>query len=160
MRIVLIAIGRMKNGPERELLTRYAERAQALARAVGLTGFTLRELEESRGRSATERKREEGKAIEAEVPPGAWLVALDERGRSLASEAFAEVLGRARDAGVPAFALMIGGPDGLSEELRAKANLSVAYGAATFPHQIVRILAVEQIYRAFTILAGHPYHRA
>src|SRR5258708_3116074 len=105
MRIVLIAIGRMKSGPGRELLTRYTERAQALARTVRLTGFALRELEESRGRSAAERKREEAKAIEAELPPGSWLMVMDERGRSLASEAFAESISRARDAGTPAFAL-------------------------------------------------------
>jgi 23S rRNA (pseudouridine1915-N3)-methyltransferase len=159
MRIVLLSVGRMKQGPERDLLSRYAERAKALVRGVGLTGFELREIDESRARQPNERKREEAKAIELELAPGARVAVLDERGRSLGSQAFAEEIGRARDNAVAEFVLVIGGPDGVAEALRDKADLCIAYGAATFPHQIVRILAAEQIYRAVTILAGHPYHR-
>lgn len=160
MQILLIAVGRMKQGPEREMLKRYIERAQALCRSLGLSAVEVREIEESRARDAVGRRREEAKAIEMLLKPGCWLGVLDERGRSLTSEAFAGTVGRIRDDGAPAFALVIGGPDGLADELRARCDLCLAYGAATFPHQLVRILAAEQIYRALTILAGHPYHRA
>ncbi len=160
MRIVLLAVGRMKQGPERELLARYAERAQALARSVGLTGFDLRELDESRARQPSERRRDEASAILGEIPPGARVILLDERGQATSSQAFAEMVGRARDEGISAVVLVIGGADGLGDEIRSKAHHRIAYGAATFPHQIVRVLAAEQVYRAMTILAGHPYHRA
>lgn len=160
MRIVLLAVGRMKQGPERDLLSRYAGRAQASARSVGLTGFDLREVDESRARNPLERKRDEAKIIESDLPAGARLVVLDETGRSVSSPDFAADIGRARDADNPLYAVVVGGPDGLDAAFRSRAGLCIAYGAATFPHQIVRVLAAEQIYRAMTILAGHPYHRA
>ena len=160
MRIVLFGVGRMKAGPERELLVRYVERARALARSVGLAGYELRESDESRARQPAERRREEAAALGKERPPGSRLIVLDERGRSLSSQAFAEAIGRARDDGVAATVVAIGGPDGHADDVRTGADLCVAYGSATFPHQVVRILAAEQIYRAMTILAGHPYHRA
>lgn len=159
MRILLIAVGRMKAGPERELCARYLERAAASARTAGLTGVEAREIDESRARRPEDRKTEEAQAIRALVPPGARLVLLDERGKSPTSEAFAADIGKARDSGVPAVALVIGGPDGLDPELRTGAS-SIAFGAMTWPHQMVRIMATEQIYRAITILTGHPYHRA
>jgi 23S rRNA (pseudouridine1915-N3)-methyltransferase len=87
------------------------------------------------------------------------LIALDERGKSTGSEDFARKLARFRDDGAPATAFLIGGADGLDETLRKQADLTLSFGAATFPHQIVRILLAEQIYRAITILSGHPYHR-
>jgi 23S rRNA (pseudouridine1915-N3)-methyltransferase len=159
MRILLIAVGRMKAGPERELFGRYLERAVASARTAGLTGVEAREIDESRARRPEDRKAEEAQAIRALVPPGAKLVLLDERGNSPSSEAFAADVGKARDSGVPALALVIGGPDGLDPGLRAGATI-LAFGAMTWPHQMVRIMAAEQIYRAITILTGHPYHRS
>jgi len=160
MKLILAAVGRLKAGPERELVTRYAERARAACRGVGLTGFDMREIEESRARRAEDRKAEEARALLALLPAGARMIALDERGKTMGSEDFALDLGRARDAGAGAYALLIGGPDGLDESLRAQAHLALAFGAMTWPHQIVRVLAAEQAYRALTILAGHPYHRA
>ncbi len=150
----------MKAGPERDLLARYSERAQALARSVGLTGFTLREIEESRARAAADRKRDESAVLTRELGAGIVIAALDERGKTLSSEAFATLVGSARDLGVSTFSVVIGGPDGLAEDFRARADHCIGYGAATFPHQLVRVMAAEQIYRAMTILAGHPYHRA
>lgn len=160
VRIVLIAVGRMKAGPERDLLARYADRAQAMARSVGLTGVTIRDVEESRARQASERRRDEAVLLAREMEAGALVVALDERGRTVSSEEFATLVGRSRDVGTPSFILLIGGPDGLAEEARAQAHHCIGYGAATFPHQLVRVMAAEQVYRAMTILAGHPYHRA
>jgi 23S rRNA (pseudouridine1915-N3)-methyltransferase len=160
VRLVLTAVGRLKAGPERQLCARYIERAAAVARTVGLAGVDLREFDESRARRSEDRKAEEAKALRAAVPAGARVVLCDERGRSLTSEAFATEIGRSRDAGLPALVLAIGGPDGHDRGLLAEAPLTLAFGAMTWPHQLVRIMAAEQIYRALTILAGHPYHRA
>jgi 23S rRNA (pseudouridine1915-N3)-methyltransferase len=158
MRLAVIAVGRLKDGPERELCERYRERAVALGRGLGLTGPDVIELAESRGRRSEERKRDEAEAITAKLMPG-LVIALDERGRSIGSEAFSQRLATARDAGTAGATLIIGGADGLSEELRARADLTIAFGALTMPHQIVRALVLEQLYRAMTIMAGHPYHR-
>ena len=159
MRLAVIAVGRLKDGPERELCERYRERAVALGRGLGLSGPDIVELPESRGRRPDERKRDEAEAITAKLLPG-LVIALDERGKSLTSETFAAKIASARDAGTAAATLIIGGADGLSEELRSRADLTIAFGALTMPHQIVRALALEQLYRAMTIIAGHPYHRA
>ena len=158
MRLALVAIGRLKDGPERELCERYRDRAVALGRTIGLSGPDIAELSEGRGRRPDERKREEADAILAKVQPG-LVIALDERGRSLGSEAFAERLAAARDGGTAHATFIIGGADGLSETLRERAELTLAFGALTLPHQIVRALVLEQIYRAMTIISGHPYHR-
>ena len=97
--------------------------------------------------------------MSALVPEKAVLVALDERGSSIDSASFARHLGKWRDESVPQTIFLIGGADGLSPELRRTARLSIAFGSATWPHQMVRVMLLEQIYRAATILSGHPYHR-
>jgi 23S rRNA (pseudouridine1915-N3)-methyltransferase len=159
VKLVVLAVGRMKAGPERDLLRRYVERAEALARNVGLTGLQMVELDESRLGSASERRRAEAAALGDRVPAGATLMLLDERGRGLSSQLFAAAIGRERDGGAPALGLVIGGPDGLDPAWLAKHD-TLAFGPATFPHQLVRVMLAEQVYRAFTILAGHPYHRS
>lgn len=159
MRISLIAVGRLKAGAERELAMRYLDRAMAACRAIGLTGVDMREIDESRARRAEDRKAEEAREIMAMLAPGARVCVLDERGKPLTSQAFAQDIGKARDAGTPQFAVVIGGPDGVNPALRDQAGLVLAFGALTWPHQLVRIMATEQVYRAITILAGHPYHR-
>jgi 23S rRNA (pseudouridine1915-N3)-methyltransferase len=159
LKLLLIGVGRLKSGPERELVARYAERCAAGGRKVGLTAFDLREIEESRARRPEDRKAEEAVALTGLLPAGAKLICLDERGRSLDSEAFAAKVGDWRDAGAPACAMVIGGPDGLDPDFRARADLVLAFGAMTWPHQLVRALAAEQLFRAMTILSGHPYHR-
>ncbi len=160
MRIVLICVGRLKAGPERELFERYFKRLTESARGVGVTGVDLREIDESRARRPEDRREVEAAAIVAAAPSGAVLVALDQRGDSPTSEEWAADIGRARDAGQPAYAVVIGGPDGLSASLRAKSRWIVSFGAMTWPHQLVRVMASEQLYRAASILSGHPYHRA
>lgn len=158
MRLAVIAVGRLKDGPERELCERYRERALALGRSIGFSGPEIAELAESRGRRPEERKRDEGEAIIGKIQPG-LIVALDERGRNLGSEAFAQRLASARDAGTAHANFLIGGADGLGEAVRDRADITLAFGALTLPHQLVRALVLEQIYRAMTIVAGHPYHR-
>ena len=159
LRVLLSAIGRLKAGPERDLCARYLERAQGAARNVGLTGVEMREADEARARRPEDRKADEARLLTANIPAGSRIIVLDERGKTFGSEAFAADIAAARDAGAPAYALVIGGPDGIDPELRAKASLVLAFGAMTWPHQLVRIMAAEQIYRAITILSGHPYHR-
>lgn len=160
MRIVVIAVGRLKQGPERELAERYATRFEEAGRKLGFRGLDVREIAESRAREAAARMTEEAAAISAAIPENSVLVALDERGENIDSAAFARQLGQWRDQAVAQAIFAIGGADGLSPELRGKAKLRVAFGAATWPHQMVRVMLLEQLYRAATILAGHPYHRA
>ena len=158
MRLAVIAVGRLKDGPERELCERYRERGVALGRGIGFSGPDIVEIAEGRGRRPDERKREEAQAILAKAQSG-LIIALDERGRQLGSEAFATRLATARDSGTGHASLIIGGADGLSEEIRDRADITLAFGALTIPHQIVRALVLEQLYRAMTIISGHPYHR-
>ena len=149
----------MKSGPERELANRYLERLAKSGAPLGLDYATLTEHPESRAGTVAERKRDEAARMLAPLPEKTVLVALDEIGKTLSSEEFAAELGRLRDEGIRDLALVIGGPDGLDPELRAKARLVLSLGRMTWPHQIARMLLAEQIYRATTILAGHPYHR-
>ena len=160
MRLVVISIGRLKQGPERELAERYRERFDDIGRKLGFRGLEIHEIPESRARDAATRMAEEATAISAAIPAKSVLVVLDERGDHIDSAAFARHLGRWRDESVASTIFVIGGADGLSPDLRRKAKLSVAFGAATWPHQMVRVMLLEQVYRAATILAGHPYHRA
>lgn len=159
MRLMIVAVGRLKRGPERQLAERYRERAAKAGKALGFRGLELVELDESRNRDAGRRVLEESIAIANLVPESSALVLLDERGDSLGSKEFAATLGRWRDDGQADCAFVIGGPDGLAPTLHDKAALRLAFGALTWPHQLVRIMLLEQVYRAITILAGHPYHR-
>lgn len=159
MRLLIAAVGRLKAGPERELLARYLERTNASGKGLALAPLDVAEISESTAQTAPKRKADEAKALIAAIPEKSKIIALDERGKGISSEDFAKKLGRYRDDGAVCTALVIGGADGLDETLRRRADLTLSFGAATFPHQIVRILLAEQIYRAVTILSGHPYHR-
>jgi 23S rRNA (pseudouridine1915-N3)-methyltransferase len=160
MRLIVVAIGRLKQGPERELGERYRERFDDIGRRLGFRSLDIHEIPESRARDTAARIAEEGAAIAALVPDGAVVIALDERGEAIDSASFARHLGRWRDESVGHAVFLIGGADGLSPELRRRAKLAIAFGKATWPHQMVRVMLLEQIYRAATILSGHPYHRA
>lgn len=160
MKICLAGVGRLKAGPELDLFERYFARARALCRNVGITGVASIEVEEGRGRTAEERKRAEAIALAGAIPTGAFRALLDERGSPLPSLAFADLIRKSRDAGAPGFVLAVGGPDGFDARFRDEAQLTISFGGATMPHQLVRVLAAEQVYRALTILTGHPYHRS
>ena len=160
MRLIVIAIGRLKQGPERELAEHYRERFDDICRKLGFRGLEIHEIPESRARDAPTRMAEEAASIAALIPDKSTLVALDQRGDNIDSAVFASHLQRFRDRSVATTTFTIGGADGLSPDLRRKADLKMAFGAATWPHQMVRFMLLEQIYRAATILAGHPYHRA
>jgi 23S rRNA (pseudouridine1915-N3)-methyltransferase len=159
VRLALVCVGKLKAGPERLLFDRYLKRLQDGARSAGLVGVDVREIRESRARGVDERRAEEGVAILAAVAKGGALVLLDERGPAATSEEWAADIGRARDTSKPVYAVAIGGPDGLDSSLGAAAHRMVSFGSMTWPHQLVRVMAGEQLYRAMTIIAGHPYHR-
>jgi 23S rRNA (pseudouridine1915-N3)-methyltransferase len=159
VRLILLCVGRASAGAENEMSLRYIERANAAGRAVGFSGVELRELEASRARRADDRKCDEAKALLSGVARDVELIAFDEGGKLIGSRDFARHLGQRRDAGAQAAALVIGGADGLAASVRDAASLVLSFGAMTFPHQLARIMAAEQIYRAITILSAHPYHR-
>jgi 23S rRNA (pseudouridine1915-N3)-methyltransferase len=159
MLITVAAIGRLKAGHERELFDHFLARATAPGKTIGLT-FTEREFPESRAGSSGVRGTQEAAALLTAVPAGAMLVALDESGTSMTSNAFADRLGKWRDDGTAGVVFAIGGADGHGPALIAKAGLRLAFGAMTWPHRLVRVMLAEQLYRAVTILSGHPYHRA
>ncbi|MBD8892452.1 23S rRNA (pseudouridine(1915)-N(3))-methyltransferase RlmH [Roseibium litorale] len=159
MRFTIACVGRMKSGADKELFDRYLDRARKTGRGLGVTAVALQELPESRAQRAADRKTEEAAALEAAIPQNARVVVLDEHGKSISSTDFSARLEAWKDDGVPDVVFAIGGADGHGEQLLARADLKIAFGAMTWPHQIVRILLAEQIYRALTIQSGHPYHR-
>jgi 23S rRNA (pseudouridine1915-N3)-methyltransferase len=148
----------MKAGPEREMVARYLDRAAGGGKPLALTGFDVIELAESRASSSASRKSDEARALRAALPDGI-IVALDERGKSIGSEAFAHQVGKWRDDGRPAATFVIGGADGLDPGFVRDADLILSFSPLTWPHQLVRIMLAEQLYRVTTILSGHPYHR-
>jgi len=160
MRVVVAAVGRLKQGPERELAERYRKRAAQAGRSAGLRGVDVSEIKESRAADTARRMVEESIAIANVIPERAVTVMLDGRGESISSAAFAGRLQEWRQQNKPAVAFIIGAADGLAPGLREKASLAIAFGTATWPHQLVRVMLLEQLYRAVTILSGHPYHRA
>ncbi len=160
MRLLVAAIGRLKSGAEHELAERYRKRAEQVGRRIGFRDVEILGIRESRAAEIARRMIEESIALANVIPERAATVILDQRGENLGSAALAAKLARWRDDGRPAAVFIIGGDDGLAPSLRDKATLKLAFGAATWPHQLVRGMLLEQIYRAMTILAGHPYHRA
>ena len=160
MKLVIHAVGRLKAGPERELAERYYGRLEKSGPAVGLEFSGVTEIAESRAQTATERRREEGQRLQMQLQPDTALVLLDERGKNLPSEELAGRVGLLRDNGRKAVLVAIGGADGHDASLRDQAELVVSFGALTWPHQLVRVMLAEQLYRVTTILAGHPYHRS
>ncbi len=153
MRIVIAAVGRAKAGPEKALFEHYRDRIQKPF------SLELKEVEEKRSLRGAELKSSEAALLTAATPKGALVIALDERGKSMASPEFADIIGGWRDEGQRQLAFLIGGADGLDESVRDRARLTLSFGGQTWPHMLVRGLLAEQIYRAQCILGGHPYHR-
>jgi len=139
MKLSLHAVGRMKNGPERELFARYFDRASASGKQQGI--------------------HQEGNEILSDIDASSFVIAFDERGKTLSSPDFADLIARARDDGAKEVVFVIGGADGLDDAVRKRAQRTIAFGAMTWPHQIVRVLAAEQVYRAISIMGNHPYHK-
>jgi len=154
LRLKIIAVGRLKSGPERELVETYRTRlANALA---GLGPLSIVEIDERK--DARQIARALAESQEA-LPKGARRVALDETGKFFTTKSFADLLAAWRDAGAPETAFVIGGADGLGDETRKSADLVLSLGKLTWPHRLVRAMIAEQLYRSASLLSGHPYHR-
>jgi len=160
MRISVLAVGRLKAGPEKLLAEDYRTRIEGLGRKAGITKFSVNEAAESRGGTAAARMAEEALFFTRTVAPHAFTIALDERAKPLASASFAALLRGHIDGGTADLAFLIGGPDGHASSTRERAELLLSFGPMTWPHRLVRVMLLEQIYRAVTIMVNHPYHRA
>ncbi len=160
MKCLIAAVGRLKDSGERELFDRYGGRFDQAGRAIGLGPLTVTEFPESRKPVTAERKAEEAaRLIAATDGPSVARIVLDERGKPEDSAAFAHRLGRLRDDGFATVAFLLGGPDGHGEAALGAASVRLSLGPMTLPHGLARVVLAEQLYRAVTILSGHPYHR-
>jgi 23S rRNA (pseudouridine1915-N3)-methyltransferase len=160
MRLTIVAIGSARGTSEGALCDQFQDRAIKLGRNMGFSQCAIEELSAGKARDAATRMNDEAERLSRKVPDGAHVVLLDAKGKGMTSEDFAEMLGSLRDVGTKDIAFVIGGPDGLKPLPGQKAGRSLAFGPQTWPHLVARVLLLEQIYRAMTILAGHPYHRA
>jgi len=160
MRIFILAVGKLKSGPEHELVERYLSRSRNGGRALGLYEFQIREISVSRANSIAQRKRQEAAAIISALPDETRLVALDETGKHKTSSQFAQMIGQWCENARRNLCFVIGGPDGLDPEIRSRADLVLSFSPLTWPHQMVRVMLAEQLYRTTTILAAHPYHKS
>lgn len=155
MRVHICAVGRLRAGPEAALLDDYLKRFDRSGRALGLGPAQVHEVEDRKGGGMAA----EAVLLQRALPKGALLAVLDERGRTLSSPEFADVLAGWRDTGRQDVAFVIGGADGLEPDLRKEADFALSFGRMVWPHMLARVMLAEQLYRAATILAGAPYHR-
>ena len=151
MKSLIIAAGRWKSGPERNLFEHFAQRSNP--------PLEVREIEVRKKLSQEDLKRKEAELLLAAVPFGARIVALDSNGKALPSLAFAKSIGEWRDTGIRQIAWLIGGANGHGDVVLEKADFTLSFGPQTWPHLLVRAMLAEQLFRAQSILAGHPYHR-
>lgn len=156
MRLHICAVGRMRGGAEADLISDYVTRFNRTGRALGLGPLSVMEVEDRRGGGMSG----EANLLRRALPKGAIFCCLDERGRVETSPAFAQRLADWRDAGQADVAFVIGGADGIDPDLRDEADHVMSFGAMVWPHMLVRVMLSEQLYRAASILAGSPYHRA
>ncbi len=160
MRLLVLSVGHARGTQEGVLTDDFVHRAAQMGKRLGFQSVAVEEVAVSKSREISKRMAEEAEKLSARVPDGAHIIMLDAKGKGMTSEDFAEMLGALRDAGTKDLAFVIGGPDGLSPLPGKRAGRSLAFGPQTWPHLLVRAMLSEQIYRALTILAGHPYHRA
>lgn len=155
MKLTICAVGRLRKGPEADLIDDYLTRATRSGRALGLGPVSVSEVDDRKGGGMAA----EAVLLEKALPDRARVIALDERGAVMSSPDFADLLARWRDEGVSDCAFVIGGADGIDPALRGRADQALSFGRMVWPHMLVRVMLAEQIYRAVTILAGSPYHR-
>ncbi|MBC6437537.1 MAG: 23S rRNA (pseudouridine(1915)-N(3))-methyltransferase RlmH [Rhodobacteraceae bacterium] len=156
MRVHLCAVGRLRAGPERDLVDAYSDRFTRIGRGIGLGPLNEIEVEDRTARGPVA----EAALLARAIPDGATIWVLDERGRAATSPEFARQLARVRDAGTGDLGILIGGADGIDPALRQKADRLVSFGPMVWPHMLARVMLAEQLYRAAAILTGAPYHRA
>ncbi|MEM9277701.1 MAG: 23S rRNA (pseudouridine(1915)-N(3))-methyltransferase RlmH [Pseudomonadota bacterium] len=159
MRLEVLAVGRLKAGPEKELYTRYCDRIARSGKSLHLTGPHLFEINESRAGDTLSRKKDEAHQLLAKTNASTRIMVLDEHGKDVSSQQFAELIRSEQAEGTSAIAFALGGPDGHGEEIKLRSTRTLRFGSMTWPHQLARVMLVEQLYRAITIMSGHPYHR-
>lgn len=160
MKISICAIGRMKAGAERDLVEDYLKRARGLGRTVGISAIECADAPESPLDQQTQRIVREAETFRKLMPQGAFVIALDATGKMFSTEDLSVWLQQRLAGGTSQLAFLIGGPDGHAPETLKNAGLVLSLGAMTWPHRLVRVMLVEQIYRSVTIIANHPYHRS
>ena len=160
MRLWILAVGHARGSSEGALCDDFIERARKMGRNLGFPAVAIEEVPVSKARETEKRIADECERLAARVPDGAHVILLDAKGKGMTSDDFAEMLALLRDAGTRDLVFVIGGPDGLAPLPGKKAGRSLAFGPQTWPHLLARALLSEQVYRAMTIMAGHPYHRA
>jgi len=156
VRVHIVAVGRLRAGPELDLITDYLTRFDRSGRALSLGPAQVIEVEDKKGGGMAA----EGALIERAIPNGSLVCCLDERGRVMSSPDFADTLGGWRDQGRQDVAFVIGGADGIDPAVRGRTDAALSFGKMVWPHMMVRVMLSEQLYRAASILAGAPYHRA
>lgn len=158
MRVTIAAVGKLKDGAEQRLVERYVERLSS--RAAGIGPMRIKEISEAKQAGTAARRLDEAERLLRAVSDADVRVVLDENGKMLSSMAFARFMGEQRDGGTSNLAFLIGGPDGHGPAALDTAHLMLSIGPMTLAHGLARMVLCEQIYRAVTILSGHPYHRA
>lgn len=160
MRLQILAIGRLKRGPELSLCEDYETRIAGLGKQLGLSRLSIHEFPESRAATALHRQTDEAAVLAGKLGSHGVTAVLDERGKSLDSEAFAQFIRKHLEQGTSELSFLIGGPDGHAAQTRKNAGFLLSLGPMTWPHRLARLMLLEQIYRSVTILVNHPYHRA
>ncbi len=151
MQLTIIAVGRMKQGPESQQIDTYLKRCPWSVKII--------EVEEKRPLTGPERMTREGDLILKSLPDNAFVIALDERGKSMRSVKFATMIRDHQDRGTANLTFLIGGADGYAHHVKERANILLSFGDMTWPHMMARVMLTEQLYRASCILSGHPYHK-
>ena len=150
MKTLILAIGKLK-GPEAEWCAEYQKRLKG--------DFTVKDMAASKNLPQAETQKAEADLLLKAIPPKSFVVLLDERGKDLSSRDFAAKFKTWQESGPAHLVFIIGGADGLTDDVRAKGNFTLGFGRLTWPHRLVRVMLLEQIYRVQQINAGHPYHR-
>jgi 23S rRNA (pseudouridine1915-N3)-methyltransferase len=160
VRLLILAVGNARGTSEGALTDDFITRAKNMGRNMGVPDVAVEEIAVSKARETPKRMQDEAERLAGRVPDGSQVILLDAKGKGMTSEDFAEMIGALRDAGNKHLVFVIGGPDGLGKLPGIKPGRSLAFGPQTWPHLMVRAMLSEQVYRALTIVAGHPYHRA
>jgi len=156
MKIHLCVVGRLRNGPEKELIDDYLHRFEKIGRAHGLGPVLVNEVEDKKNGGMLN----EAILLQRVIPKGAKVIILDERGEFISSPNFAKKISSYANNSTSDLAILVGGADGIDPKLREQADYKISFGKMVWPHALVRVMISEQLYRAASILAGSPYHRS
>ena len=158
MKLKVISIGQLKNNPILEIQRDYESRILSLSKSVGIKNLEIKELPISKKSSIKERQKEEAKIISQHIKQDNLNVFLDGKGENINSVDISQIISKSSFDGKD-LVFFIGGPDGFDEKIIKVANKTVSFGRVTWPHKLIRIMLLEQLYRGITILNNHPYHR-